>query len=268
MVDAPLELYRAAFAARQGHGLGACSAPLSAPGLDGVVCTEGPRVLRVLVTDDRGHDVLASEVAAAQQGFANVFERAARSDELLRGLPEWAADRPSTAMVLREIDPGSGSALPDGLDVRPVAVRGNGAPGAVALEDAAAVAIASDPGIAEPAAEFAAYLRGLPSSVQLFAAVGEDGVAHATSGCDVHGEHARIFFVDTEPTWRRRGIGSAMTAAALRAAAAAGARHAYLHATTDGASVYMRLGFEAIGRLTRYSRRPRACRSTGEHPWP
>jgi predicted GNAT family acetyltransferase len=127
------------------------------------------------------------------------------------------------------------------------------APDAVELKDAAAVAIASDLGITEPADEVAAFLSGLPTSVRLFAAVDETGVSHATSACHVFGEYAQIFFVNTEPAWRRRGIGEAMTLAALRSAAALGARRAFLHATDDGASIYTRLGFEPVGQLTRYS---------------
>jgi hypothetical protein len=44
-----------------------------------------------------------------------------------------------------------------------------------------------------------------------------------------------------------------MTLEAVRAAALLGARRAFLHATDDGGSVYKRLGFEAVGLLTRYS---------------
>jgi len=93
----------------------------------------------------------------------------------------------------------------------------------------------------------------LPSSVRLFAAIDESGVAHATSACHVFGDYTQIFFVNTEPAWRRGGIGQAMTSEALRAAASLGARRALLHATDDGASVYTRLGCEDVGLLTRYS---------------
>ena len=81
----------------------------------------------------------------------------------------------------------------------------------------------------------------------------EGEVAHATSACHLVGEYAQIFFVNTEPAWRRRGIGQAMTLEAVRAAASSGVRRAFLHATDDGASVYDRLGFERVGLLTRYS---------------
>lgn len=243
------ELYSAAFVEHQSRAVDGAAVPLSVPGLRGVV---GGRDVRLLVSDDRSYDRFAAAVAAAGRGFANVFERAARCGELLRGRPGWTADRPSSAMVLRDLHAVPDVELPDNLALRPVSM-GAASPGSVALEDAVAVAIASDPGITDPAAGFAAFLRGLPPSVRLFTAVDEDGVVRATCGCDVAGSHARIFFVNTEPGRRRRGIGRAMTAAALRESASSGARHAFLHATADGASVYASLGFEPVGQLTRYS---------------
>jgi ribosomal protein S18 acetylase RimI-like enzyme len=157
------------------------------------------------------------------------------------------------AMVLRDIEAVTDAAFPDGLELRPVDRVGSGAPDTVPLRDAVATAIASDPGITESADRVAGYLRALPPSVRLFAAVDETGVARATSACHVFGDYAQVFFVSTEPAWRRRGIGSAMTAEALRGAASLGARRAFLHSTADGASLYKRLGFEAVGLLTRYS---------------
>ena len=156
-------------------------------------------------------------------------------------------------MSLSDIGSASvGSTLPDGLALRHVKRLGNEVPDAVPLEEAVALVIASDPGLTELPETFAGFLRGLPSSVQLLAAVDEQGVARATSGCDVFGEYARLFFVNTEPAWRRRGIGRTMTAQALRAAASSGARRAVLDSTDAGVSVYSGLGFEVAGRLTRY----------------
>ncbi len=156
-------------------------------------------------------------------------------------------------MVLRDIQAVTGTALPDGLEFRAVDLVGSGAQDAVPLKDAVAAAIASDPGITDSAERMAGYLSGLPSSVRLFAAVDEIGVARATSACHVFGEYAQVFFVSTEPTWRRRGIGGAMIRGALRSAASLGARRAFLHSTADGASLYESLGFEPAGLLTRYS---------------
>jgi ribosomal protein S18 acetylase RimI-like enzyme len=253
VVDAAIDLYCAAFAARQSHGLDADQVPAVAPGIRGVVGADGKRVIRLVVTDDRGYDRLAGEVPAAR-GEVNVFEEASRCDGLLRGQSGWNADRPATAMVLRDARAVASASLPDGLLLRPVSRHASEAPGAVPLLDAVGVAIASDPGITDPADDLARFLTGLSSSVRLFAAVDGAGVVRATSGYDLFGGYARVFFVNTEPGWRRQGIGRAMTAAALRAAASAGARRAFLHATEDGVPVYVRLGFEAAGRLTRYAR--------------
>jgi ribosomal protein S18 acetylase RimI-like enzyme len=241
VVDAAIDLYRAGFVARVSHEPDAVRA-------------DGGRVNRLLATDDRGYGSFVKEVTGAV-GEATVFERASRCDAFVRGQPGWTADRPAIAMVLHDIQAVSPNAgLPGGLVLQPVNRRASEMPNGVALDDAVAVAIASDPGIAEPASALARFLAGVPSSVRLLAAVDCAGVARATSGCEVFGEYARIFFVNTEPGWRRRGIGCAMTAEALRAAAVSGARRAFLHATNDGAAVYTRLGFEVAGRVTRYSR--------------
>jgi ribosomal protein S18 acetylase RimI-like enzyme len=248
-----VDLYSAAFAARYSRAADGHLAPLIEPGVCAVV-PHDERTIRLLVIDDRAYGRLTTDVATAGQGVVNVFDSAPRCDEFMRRLPGWRAERPATAMVCRDIDAVPAATLPDGLVLRPVNRLGSQAPGAVPLGEAVAVAVASDPGIIEPADEFARFLRGLPSSVRLFAAVNGDGMARATSGCDVFGEDARIFFVNTEPDWRGRGIGSAMTREALRAAARSGAHRAVLDSTDAAASLYMRLGFEVAGRLARYSR--------------
>lgn len=170
----------------------------------------------LLVTDDSGYDRLVEMIDG--HGIVMVFEGARRSHELLRNRPGWAA---------REVQ-------------------------TVPLEEAIAVAVASDPSIEDPAGA-AAYFSALPPSARLFAAVDARGAAHATSACHVFGEYAQIFFVNTEPTWRRRGIGQAMAFEALQAAASAGARRAFLHATEDGMAIYERLGFEPVGMVSRYA---------------
>ncbi len=255
MIGDAVDLYGAAFVARHSRGSDSDRAGVSEPGVRGVVSVDDDdRRIRLLVTDDRGYARLSAEVPAARRGIVHIFDTAPRCDELLRGRPGWEDDGAVTAMVLRDVHAVPAAPLPGNLALRPVRRLGPEAPGAVPLEDAVAVAVASDPRITEPAAQLAGFLRALPGSVRLFAAVDEGGVARATSGCDVFGEDARIFFVDTEPSWRRRGIGCAMTVAALREAASSGARRAVLEATDDGASVYARLGFEAAGRLSRYFR--------------
>jgi ribosomal protein S18 acetylase RimI-like enzyme len=247
VLEDAIDIYCEAFVARRRHELDSEPVVLTAPGVRGVAH------VRLLVTDDSGYGRLAAEVANDQPGVVFVFDRATRCNGFLLDLPGWSANGTELAMVLRDIQTVKGSTLPDGLDVRPVDRVGSGVPDAVPLKNAVAAAIASDPGITDSAENVAGYLSGLPPSVRLFAAVDETGVARATSACHVFGDYTQVFFVSTEPAWRRRGIGGAMTAAALRGAASLGARRAILHSTADGASLYERLGFEPVGMLTRYS---------------
>jgi ribosomal protein S18 acetylase RimI-like enzyme len=253
VANTAVDLYGAAFVARSSHESGGHPVPRDEPGICGVAWADKEQVIRLLVTDDRGYSRLVAEVTGARQGVVVVFDKALRCHQFLRNQSGWGADRPATAMVLRDVRALPAATVPDGLVLRPVDRLASGARDTVPLEDAVAVAFASDPDITDSPAAFAGFLSGLPS-VQLFAAVDDAGVARATSGCQVFGEYARVFFVNTEPGWRRRGIGRAMTLEALRAAASSGAHGAVLNATDDGTSVYTRLGFKPAGRLTRYSR--------------
>lgn len=238
-----IEVYAEAFVAPGRHELSR-PAIVSVPGLRGVSFSH------LLVTDDSGYDRLVEIIDG--HGVVMVLEGAWRSHELLRSRPGWAAGEVQLAMVLAAIESGTRSALPDGLALRPVQGPAFRDVLTVPLEEAIAVAVASDPSIEDPGGA-AGYFSALPPSARLFAAVDASGAAHATSACHVFGEYAQIFFVNTEPTWRRRGIGQAMTFEALRAAASAGARRAFLHATEDGVSIYERLGFEPVGMVSRYA---------------
>lgn len=59
---------------------------------------------------------------------------------------------------------------------------------------------------------------------------------------------AGIYAVTTAEPYRRRGIGTAITAAALRAGRDRGLRIGTLQATELGLPVYDRMGFEALGQ--------------------
>ena len=90
--------------------------------------------------------------------------------------------------------------------------------------------------------------------MRLFAAVDAEGVVRATSGAGTFLDRATVLFVNTHPASRRRGIGAAMTAAALRAARSAGARQAVLDASDVAIGVYERLGFETVSRTAQFNR--------------
>ena len=76
----------------------------------------------------------------------------------------------------------------------------------------------------------------LEDAVRLSVLYGEDSSASS-----------RDLGVATLPSYRRRGIGTAITAATLQAAAEAGAREAFLDASPAGVGIYRRLGFAEIG---------------------
>ncbi|MGH2516268.1 MAG: GNAT family N-acetyltransferase [Ktedonobacterales bacterium] len=93
----------------------------------------------------------------------------------------------------------------------------------------------------EPMRLFLARLDGAPvATAQLLLAAGVAG----------------IYGVATVPEVRRRGIGAAVTRAALHDARALGYRVGVLHATEMGYSVYRGLGFAEYGAFSLYAWRP------------
>lgn len=63
---------------------------------------------------------------------------------------------------------------------------------------------------------------------------------------------AGIYMVVTHPKYQRRGIGSAMMVAGMRAAVAGGCDFVVLSASEAGLPVYKRLGFQECGSYTAY----------------
>ena len=100
-------------------------------------------------------------------------------------------------------------------------------------ERASAAALASG----SPARYYIGYLDGDP------VAASECFLAHGVAG---------IYNVVTLPSARRRGIGTALTAAALRGARREGYRTATLQASAQGRGVYAQLGFVALGEFREY----------------
>ncbi len=252
MEAASIDVYVAAFVARC-NGMRPGGPEVDEPGVNGLLSsTDDPRT-RLLVTDDRAYDVLAALLPDARAGMINIFASAARCAELVDGHPAWKS-KAVTAMICRDLQAVLAVPLPSELTFRPVRRLAGDAPDGVPLEDAVAVALRADPAIDDPPGAFADLLRSLPPAIRLFAAVDGDGAARATSGSGAFGAEANVFFVNTDPDWRGRGIGWAMTAAALRAAQDSGARQACLDASDAGLPIYLRLGFEAVARTTHFSR--------------
>lgn len=251
MPAAATDLYVAAFLARC-HAMRSPDRPeIDRAGVRGLLAGEQDPRVRLLVTDDRAHDVLGELLADARAGMISVFGTAARCADLVARHLTWNSDV-VTAMVCRDLGAVPAVALPSELTVRPVRRRPEDELPGVPLEDAVATAMCAAPTIPDPPEAFAAFLRSLPSTFRLFAAVDRGGAVRATSGSGVFGRHATVIFVNTEPGWRGRGIGQAMTAHALERARRSGATHACLDASAGGRSIYRRLGFDTAGKLTRW----------------
>jgi GNAT superfamily N-acetyltransferase len=77
-----------------------------------------------------------------------------------------------------------------------------------------------------------------------------DGEPVATSLAFVGGGAVGLYGVGTAPDYRGRGFGGAISAAAVEWGRGRGERIAILHATTMGAPVYRRLGFQPVGEVT------------------
>jgi GNAT superfamily N-acetyltransferase len=79
-----------------------------------------------------------------------------------------------------------------------------------------------------------------------------DGLPVATAQLTVGGGVAGLYNVITVESYRRRGIGTALTTRPLLEARAVGFTTAVLQATAAGARVYQQLGFTAFGEITEY----------------
>jgi len=244
-----LDAYAETFVAR--HAGPGAPVP-GAPGLHGVRLSGDPSSVRLLVTDDRAVDELAALLPTVRTGRIAVLAHAVRCTELVEDHLGWTSTT-STAMARPDLRSVPAAALPRGLARRPVQESSDGAPGSVPLDEAVAVAVAADPDAGETAGVLARGLRSLMPAFQLMAAVDRNGTVRATSGAGVFEHRAVVIFVNTDPGWRRRGVGRAMTAAALEAARARGASQACLDASDSGLPVYRGLGFDVLGRTRRFS---------------
>ncbi|MEU5960238.1 GNAT family N-acetyltransferase [Micromonospora parva] len=77
----------------------------------------------------------------------------------------------------------------------------------------------------------------------------DDGRVVATAVAWISHGLVTLYFVGTQPEQRRRGIGAAMTRAALDLAAERGVRTAALTSSAVGESVYRSLGFRPVGEF-------------------
>lgn len=224
------------------------------PGMVGLIGTEAhPLDGRVLVTDDRALELLSELLRGPLARVVNVFSGAEACHRLLAEAGGHRQE-PCTAMLAAALDTIPELPLPEGLTLRQVSRTPDDGDG-VPLEHAAEAALRADPSAApaDSLEGFVAYLRSVPNA-RFLAGVDELGAVRATAASANWGTTTGVFFVDTEASWRGRGVGTAMTAAALRAAAAAGATTACLDASALGLSIYQRLGFREVSGCTLFVR--------------
>jgi len=97
-----------------------------------------------------------------------------------------------------------------------------------------------------PATLLVAYLDGqLAAAAEVYRTGSGHPAADGFSALDVAG----VYNVCTLESFRRRGLGTGVTRAALLHARQAGCRHAVLQASGEGYRVYARLGFRDVGRF-------------------
>ena len=157
-----------------------------------------------------------------------------------RGVVRDVEPMPGMALELADLPPASETPVPAGLRIEPVI-------------DAAGLAAFAEP----VGSAFGFPADGLASIVAAFAdyaaSGAEDELHHwvgyerdrpvAAASILVRDGIAGLYNVSTVADARRRGYGAALSVAALRGAAAAGAEHAILHASPGGLPIYQRLGF-------------------------
>ena len=258
-----IDTYIAALRARCGVRRRPGLPEIDEPGIHGLLSGTDDPLARLLVTDDRAYDVLTALLPQVRAGMIAVVTAATRCLRLVEGHRAWTANT-ATAMVCRDLGKIPISPLPNGLTLRAVRRLADDDPTGVPLEDAVAAAMSADPRIDDEPRAFADYLRSLPPTFRLYAAVGGNDAVRATSGSGVSGTYASVIFVNTHHDWRRRGIGRAMAGAALRAAHDSGATQACLDATAAGRAIYARLGFEVAAEVTRFSRSHSPASGTGQ----
>ena len=253
MPDGATDDYTASFDARCAAAAGPGTQRVDGVGIRGFVALDGKSSAQILVLDDRAFDVLSTVLPLISSGTVRVLDAAHRCAELISRDEAWNA-KEVTAMVCRDLRTMPEPALPAGLALRPVCRVAGDPPDGVTLTDAVAAAGRSLPPGEVSTTALATYLRSLPEGPRLFAAVDEHGVVRGTSGSRTALSDAYVFFVNTDPDWRRRGVGLSMTATALHSSVRSGATRASLDASGPGVPLYRRLGFVSVAQLTQFSR--------------
>lgn len=149
-------------------------------------------------------------------------------------------------MVLDPIPADHGSAAPEGLEIVVVGPDEVDAYGTVISE-----------GFGMPVELFAELGRSMFDVEGFIGLLGLlDGRPVATSAAFVDGDTIGVYNVAVPEAERRKGLGEALTAAAARAGAEAGATRSILQASEMGTPVYRRMGYETPTRYRQFEPPP------------
>lgn len=223
------------------------------PAICGLVPVDGTSPTDLLVHGDEALGVLSTVLPMVSGGTVRVHDAARRCADLIRRERTWTPSA-ATAMVCQDLRVVPEPSLPAGLTVQPVRRVLQDPVGGVPLKVAVAAAARATSASDASSDALTLYLKSLPGDPLLFAALDQDGIVRGTSGSRTFGTYAYAFFINTDPGWRRRGVGLAMTASALRSSSREGATRACLDASDSGAALYGRLGFTAVAQITQFSR--------------
>lgn len=134
------------------------------------------------------------------------------------------------------------------IDVEPV----NDADGLATWNRVLCAAFGAPAAFGEAFADLAAAIGLSPASPFRHFLGRLDGEPIATCSLFLGAGVAGIYDVGTLPERRHRGVGAAITRAAVAAAGASGYRMAILHASAPGAGMYRSLGFEGVCSIGQY----------------
>ena len=168
----------------------------------------------------------------------DVFERLEA-----RGVVSDVEPMPGMALALSDLPPASATPVPGGLRIEPVI----DAAGLAAFAEPLGNAFGFPPdGLASVIAAFADFAASGVGD-ELHHWVGFDGKRPvAAASVLIRDGVAGLYNVSTVEDARGRGFGAALSVAALRGAAEAGAANAILHASPSGFAIYERLGFKTL----------------------
>jgi ribosomal protein S18 acetylase RimI-like enzyme len=171
-------------------------------------------------------------------------------DELL--LRRWVVAEDEPALIRPTLE-GLSDELPPGLEI----VRGRGADGADVFARVLGAAFGVPPEFQEAMrAMLTPELSADPDAAFLIGTA--DGKPVAGSMMTRAGPTAIVGGVGALPECRRRGVGAAMTVAAMRAGAEVGCVHAALRSGPMSFNLYCRLGFVPVSRHRTYIPPPAA----------